>query len=62
MPVTVPPALFADWLDSSAPEPRDLNSIVQAAQAAPWTAEPISARVNSPKNDDAACITPLALR
>jgi putative SOS response-associated peptidase YedK len=57
MPVIVPPAAYARWLDCSGPDAGDL--------LAPWPGEglrvyPVSTRVNAVRNDDAALCEPIA--
>jgi putative SOS response-associated peptidase YedK len=57
MPVIVPPAEYARWLDRSNPDAADL--------LAPWSGErlhvyPVSTRVNAVQNDDEALCAPIA--
>jgi putative SOS response-associated peptidase YedK len=57
MPVIVAPDNYARWLDVEDPDPADL---LRAYPSDAMRAYPVSTRVNSPKNDDAAIIEPLA--
>jgi putative SOS response-associated peptidase YedK len=57
MPVIVPREAFEQWLDPATPDPAELLTPFDAARMAAW---PVDARVNSVRNDDAACIEPLA--
>jgi putative SOS response-associated peptidase YedK len=56
MPVIVPASEYARWLDPMIADPADLL-VPYDASAMRYT--PVSTRVNSVKNDDAACIEPL---
>ena len=58
MPVILRPESYERWLDISGSDPADLLS-PYASDA--MRAYPISTRVNSPKNDDAAVVEPLAI-
>ncbi|MBL0171278.1 MAG: SOS response-associated peptidase [Gemmatimonadaceae bacterium] len=58
MPVIMPPDHYEAWLDPST-RPAVAQSLVQP-YAGPMLAWPVSTRVNSPRTDDAECITPLA--
>jgi putative SOS response-associated peptidase YedK len=49
MPVIIPPEAFDRWLSSVEPDPRDLLVPFPADLMRLW---PVSARVNSPANDD----------
>jgi putative SOS response-associated peptidase YedK len=55
MPVILAPADYHRWLDVEQPGAEDL---LRPYSAAGMTAYPVSTRVNSPKNDDAAIIEP----
>jgi putative SOS response-associated peptidase YedK len=57
MPVIIPPEAYDRWLSPAEPDPRDL---LIPFPAEPMTMWPISARVNSPKNDDPTILDPLA--
>lgn len=56
MPVIIAPDAYARWLDPAEPDPA---ALLAPYRAEPMTWWPVSARVNSVKNDDAACIEPL---
>lgn len=56
MPVVLDPDLFADWLDPNATID-DLRSLAKPAHV-DLTISPVGPRVNSVKNDDAACLEP----
>jgi putative SOS response-associated peptidase YedK len=49
MPVILPPPAFGRWLSPVEPDPRDLLVAFPADLMRLW---PVSARVNSPANDD----------
>jgi putative SOS response-associated peptidase YedK len=57
MPVIIAPEDYARWLDQSEPDPRDLLRPFQADRMTWWA---VSSRVNNVRNDDPACIEPLA--
>ena len=60
MPLVLPPDLWAAWLD---PDMKDGAAAVATAQDAAETAfswYPVSSYVTSPRNQDVACMTPLA--
>ena len=57
MPVILRPDLEAFWLDPAA---RDLSPAFAPYPSEAMAACAVSTRVNSPRNDDAACIAPLA--
>lgn len=59
MPVIVAEADFDLWLDPQAPLAA-LPALFEPFSAERMTAYPVSTHVNSPRNDDAACIAPLA--
>jgi putative SOS response-associated peptidase YedK len=56
MPLILKPADYARWL-SDEDDPRDL---LKPFPSEPMTLWPVSTRVNSPKNDDASLLEPLA--
>lgn len=60
MPVILPPALHAAWLDPALKENERLQPMLQPLDASLMIAYPVSPRVNSPRNDDRDCIAPLA--
>ena len=55
MPIVLPRAAWAEWLDP-ATDASAARALLAVPPAAGWVAEPVSARVNSPANDDAACL------
>jgi putative SOS response-associated peptidase YedK len=57
MPVILDPACFDSWLSASAAGP-ELREWLRPFDPARMIATPVSARVNSPRNDDPACLTP----
>ena len=56
MPVIVPPAAYARWLDPATEDPADL---VASYPAEAMRFHPVSTRVNTVRNDDASLIEPL---
>ena len=60
MPVILPPAQHALWLDPAVRERERLQEILQPFDSSSMVAYPVSARVNNPRNDDRDCIAPLA--
>src|SRR5262249_39403870 len=59
MPVLLSPRDFAPWLDPSLRAPALLRPLLGPYPEALLTAYPVETRVNSPKNDEPACLTPL---
>lgn len=57
MPVIVPRDAYDEWLDPATGDPEALLAPFPGDALTWW---PVSMRVNSVKNDDAACIEPLA--
>jgi len=60
MPVILPPAAQAVWLDPGCRESERLQELLQPFDASAMVAFPVSPRVNNPRNDDRDCIAPLA--
>lgn len=60
MPVILDEPARALWLDPEAEPARDLPAILAPSPPEELEAFPISLRVNNPRNDDAACLEPLA--
>ena len=58
MPVIVAPEDFDRWLDADVRDPATLASILVPCGAELLTAHPVSRRVNTPANDDPACVEP----
>ncbi len=59
MPVIVDPKDYGLWLDTSVQDPAPILPLLRPFQGDLLVAEPVGTRVNSPANDDAACIAPL---
>jgi len=57
MPVLLAPEDWSTWLESDTPG--QLSALLVPAPDEVLTAFPVGNRVNSPANDDAACIEPL---
>nr|HEX4314827.1 SOS response-associated peptidase [Kofleriaceae bacterium] len=55
MPIVLPREAWDDWL-APATEVASARALLRVPATAGWVVEPVSARVNSPANDDAACI------
>ena len=60
MPVILPAAAHARWLDPTVREKERLQELLQPFDASSMRACPVSPRVNNPRNDDRDCIAPLA--
>lgn len=60
MPVVLPPEHYATWLDQGERDTARLLALLQPAPADGWALEPVSTRVNSPRDDDAALMEPIA--
>ncbi len=58
MPVILEPEDYDRWLDPEARDPAVLLPLLHSHPAQELVARPASARVNSPRNDDADCLTP----
>lgn len=58
MPVILPAAAYARWLDPAERRPEELNDLLQPYPAELMTAYPVSKLVNSPKNDSPELIAP----
>lgn len=59
MPVILPPAAYAAWLDPAERQPDSLSPLLAPYPAGAMAAYPVSRQVNSPANDSPACIEPL---
>jgi putative SOS response-associated peptidase YedK len=57
MPVVLPPASWTAWLAADT-APGDLQRLLRPAPARFFVPRPVSTRVNSVDNDDAACLAP----
>jgi putative SOS response-associated peptidase YedK len=60
MPVILHPEDYGLWLNPGVQQPEQLQPLLHAYPAEEMEAFPVSRRVNSPDNDDARCIEPLA--
>jgi putative SOS response-associated peptidase YedK len=60
MPVILPAAHHAPWLDPAATDPERVRPLIQARPEAEITAWPISRRVNNPRLDDPSILEPEA--
>jgi putative SOS response-associated peptidase YedK len=60
MPVIVRPEHYALWLDPRHEDFSELTPVLEPYPAERMVAVPVSTRVNSPKNNDAACIESVA--
>ena len=58
MPVILPAAAYARWLEPGEQKPAELQALLQPYPAEAMTAFPVSTLVNRPENDVAACIQP----
>jgi len=58
MPVILHPDTYGLWLDQDTSNPKLLQPLYPPYPADLLTLHPVSARVNSPRNDDPACIEP----
>jgi putative SOS response-associated peptidase YedK len=59
MPVILPPEDHAEWLSPGRIPAERLGQMLRPHPVEGMAAHPVSRRVNSPANDDAACIQPL---
>jgi putative SOS response-associated peptidase YedK len=60
MPAILAPQHYGLWLDRKVTDTERLQGLIAPYPAQDLTAYPVSPRVNSPKNDDAGLIAPLA--
>ncbi|MFM8322613.1 MAG: SOS response-associated peptidase, partial [Chloroflexota bacterium] len=60
MPVVLPPSAYAQWLTPGEVPPARLTGLLQPYPAEAMRAHPVSTLVNSPGNDAADCVRPLA--
>jgi putative SOS response-associated peptidase YedK len=61
MPVILDPQDYDRWLDPDTHDPAALLPLLRSAPAEQMVTTPVSPRVNSPRNEDEGCITPVAL-
>ena len=59
MPVILPPAEYARWLDPGLPDTDSLGPLLVPFPAEDMLASPVSPRVNAPTVDDEKCMAPL---
>ena len=59
MPVILPPAVYAQWLDPAEVQSDRLAPLLQPYEASEMEAFPVSRLVNSPDNDVPNCIRPV---
>lgn len=59
MPVLLPPEEYGSWLDRSIRERGALDDLLSPPEGTALEYHPVSRRVNSPANDEPACIEPL---
>ena len=60
MPVILDPSSYPLWLEPDLESREPLAELMRPAPDEKMTAYPVSTRVNSPNNDDEACVRPLA--
>jgi putative SOS response-associated peptidase YedK len=60
MPVIIPPEAYAHWLDPANEDVAALATLLTAEPGVALTAHPVSRRVNSPRNEGAELVEPLA--
>jgi putative SOS response-associated peptidase YedK len=53
---------YDHWLDPAAQDPTNLALLLVPYRGGDLTAHPVSTLVNSPRNDDARCVEPVATR
>jgi len=58
MPVILPPAAYAEWLDTAIRTPESMGTLLRPYPADEMAAYPVSTLVNSPQNDRAELIVP----
>ena len=59
MPVILSPAECALWLDPKTEDQGEIQPLIQPYSSEEMAFYPVSTRVNSPKNNDPACIAKL---
>jgi putative SOS response-associated peptidase YedK len=59
MPVILPQAEYARWLDPALKDPDSLSPLLVPFPPEEMLAIPVSPRVNAPSTDDEKCIVPL---
>jgi len=61
MPVILKPEDYDQWLDPGITDPQKIAHLLQPLEARLMRTYPVSARVNSVKNDDPACAEPVTI-
>lgn len=61
MPVILIPGVYGDWLDPQNQDSTQLHAILREGRIGGLKGFPVSKRVNSIRNNDPACIEPLAV-
>lgn len=59
MPVILSPEDYDLWLDPKVQDAQRLTPLLRPCASAEFVADPVGTRVNSPANDDPACVVPL---
>ena len=59
MPVILAPQDYELWLDPAVQDPNTLQPLLRPFSADAMRAHPVSTQVNSPGNDDPACVAPV---
>ncbi|MGB3517960.1 MAG: SOS response-associated peptidase family protein, partial [Elainellaceae cyanobacterium] len=59
MPVILPAADYAAWLDPGYSQPQSLQAMLRPYEAEAMDRYPVSTVVNKPQNDSPDCIEPL---
>jgi putative SOS response-associated peptidase YedK len=59
MPAIIAPEHYREWLDPKLQTPDELRALLVPDQTYRWRIQPVSKRVNGPRNDDATLIEPL---
>ncbi len=59
MPVILPPAAYAEWLDTAIRTPNSLNALLKPYPADEMAAYPVATLVNSPQNDRPELVVPI---
>jgi putative SOS response-associated peptidase YedK len=60
MPVVLEPDVLDAWLDPANGDTESIQAMLRPAPAADWAPNRVSRRVNTPRNDDADLLTPVA--
>jgi putative SOS response-associated peptidase YedK len=60
MPVILEPGAYGAWLDPASTNADDVKALLRPFAGDALAFDPVSTRVNSPRNDDPSCIEPVA--